>query len=226
MRKLWLMLVFSSAAWGQRYPFIQVTPQPPAQCLFPFQDSRGRLWLAGCETGTEGIFYFDGTRYVSPLKGGFPNAIVRGMAEDSEGGIWLSSTAGIFRLHDGKLDKIVSGVAEAGIERIAPNVFLAAVGKSANEATATADAVRISKTSDGWKAQPIATSISQVQFRVDGSGHILFGCNGGYCELQRDEVLRGAAVHLSLSSGTPYLDRAITPTMRTWSCGTVSDACG
>jgi hypothetical protein len=63
------------------------------------------------------------------------------MAEDSEGGIWFSSTAGIFRLYNGKLEKIVFGVAEAGIEKTAPDVFLAAVGESANEATATADTV-------------------------------------------------------------------------------------
>jgi len=188
---LLLSLVFSSVANAQRYPFVQVTASDtPAGCLFPFADSHGRLWLAGCETGTEGVFYFDGTRFVSPLKNGFPNAIVRGMAEDSEGGIWFSSTAGIFRLYNGKLEKIVSGVAEAGIEKIAPDVFLAAVGESANEATATADAVRIAKTNGGWKAEPIVTAITQVQFRLDASGHILFGCSSGYCELQRDEVLK------------------------------------
>ena len=188
---LLLSLVLSRVAGAQRYPFVQVTASDtPAGCLFPFADSHGRLWLSGCETGTEGVFYFDGTRFVSPLKSGFPNAIVRGMAEDSEGGIWFSSTAGIYRLCNGKLEKIVSGVAEAGIEEIAPDVFLAAVGESANEATATADAVRIAKTNDGWKAQPIVTAITQVQFRLDASGHILFGCNGGYCELQRDEVLK------------------------------------
>jgi ligand-binding sensor domain-containing protein len=97
----WLaFLTFSLKAQGQQYPFVQI-PNAPTTCLFPFQDHRGALWLAGYETGDEGLYYFDGSRFLSPVANAVPKGLVRGIEEDSEDGIWLASSTGIYRVHNG-----------------------------------------------------------------------------------------------------------------------------
>lgn len=57
------------------------------------EDSHGGLWFAGCEVGAEGLFYFDGSRFLSPLQAPFPKVVVSGMEQDSNGGIWIASSA-------------------------------------------------------------------------------------------------------------------------------------
>jgi tRNA A-37 threonylcarbamoyl transferase component Bud32 len=187
---LCLALLWAATAHAQHYSFIQMTPRPPASCLTPFQDSHGRLWLAGCETGSEGLFYFDGARYISPVQSGALKGIVRGMAEDSEGGVWIASTGGIFRLKKDHLEKIADGVAAAGITRVATDIFLATIGKSGTDLLSDAQTVRISRHEGGWKSEILIASIPQVQFRLDHSGHVLYGCAGGFCELSADAITR------------------------------------
>jgi hypothetical protein len=169
-----LGLLFCAVAQGQQYPFIPITaPDGPKGCVFPFEDSHGGLWLAGCESGQEGLFYFDGTRFISPVKSGLPKMIVRGMVEDSDGGIWLSSTDGIYRVFKGQIEKMFDGVALAGITRVASDVFLATVGRSGDSSPADADLMRITRAQGGWKAEAIIKAVAQVQFRLDSSGHVL-----------------------------------------------------
>ena len=186
-------------AGAQHYPFIEVTPHFPVPCLLPFQDSHGKLWLAGCMPGSEGLFCFDGTRYFSPLRGGELKGIVRGMAEDSDGGIWLSSTSGIYRFYKDRLERIVDGVAHAGITQVAPDVFLATIGMPGTDFLTGAKALRIARGDGVWKSETIMPSVSQTPFRLDHSGSVLYGCPGGFCEVQADAIVHwqpGATLHI------------------------------
>ena len=115
---------------GQQAPFIQITvPNAPKGAQWIFQDSRGGLWLAGCEGPADGLTYFDGNRFYSFFKDTFPKVVVRGIAEDSSGGIWLASTGGLHRVYQGKLQKMIDGTALAGIVEVAPDVFLTPMAK-------------------------------------------------------------------------------------------------
>src|SRR5690348_914033 len=72
-----LALILASQAHAQQYPFLPINaPGAPQGCMFPFIDHRGALWLAGCEAGSEGLFYFDGTRFIAPVKGPFPKGTI------------------------------------------------------------------------------------------------------------------------------------------------------
>jgi tRNA A-37 threonylcarbamoyl transferase component Bud32 len=197
--------------FAQQYPFIQLGgPDAPKGCLFPFEDSQGGIWLAGCETGNEGFFYFDGARFFSPLKGAMPRGVVRGMAEDNEGGIWIASSAGVYRYYRGDLQKVADGAAWAGITMVAPDVFLVTLDTPAVGPEATTHLVRIARIRNAWKAEVIVSPISQVQFRVDSSGHILYGCEGGYCEATTADVARWqsgstlAVTHHAVETRTGY----------------------
>lgn len=209
---LWVLaLLFAATSQAQQYPFAPLGGEnAPKGCLFPFEDSHGGLWLAGCETGTEGLYYFDGSRFFSPIQGNFPRVIVRGMAEDSDGGIWLSSSGGLYRVYRGRLEKMAEGEAFAGITRVAPDVFLATIAKpNVEQPVIHADVMRISRTQQGWKVEPIL-KLPQVQFRLTDKGRILYGCDGGFCELESDEIIRWRpglvlkVVHYALSVRTGY----------------------
>ncbi|HLJ26713.1 MAG TPA: serine/threonine-protein kinase [Candidatus Angelobacter sp.] len=184
-----LELLLGGILQAQQAPFVDVTPpDAPRGCFFPFEDSHGGLWLAGCEIGNEGLFYFDGSRFIAPINGVFPQVVASGMAEDSDGGIWIASTGGVYRIHEGHLDKMVDGDARAGITGIAPDVFLVPVGHARDRPLTDVDLIRISKTERGWKAEAILNRIPQVQFRLDRSGRVLYGCDGGFCALESREV--------------------------------------
>jgi len=135
------------------------------------------------------LFYFDGTRYFSPLRSGELKGIVGGMAEDSDGGVWLSSTSGIYRFYKDRLERIVDGVAHAGITQVAPDVFLATVGMPSTDFLTSAKALRIARGDGGWKSETIMPSVSQTPFRLDHSGSVLYGCPGGFCEVLADAIV-------------------------------------
>jgi hypothetical protein len=185
-----LTLLPACISRAQQRPIVPIggSNSPKVGCLFPFEDSRGRLWLAGCETGYEGIYMFDGSRFLSP-QGAQNGAGVRGITEDTEGGIWLSSNQGLFRVYHGKLTKVFAGWAFAGITRVAPDVFLLAM-QPQGQNTGKADAVRVTNTAAGWRIDSLLTDIGDVQFRLDAGGNILYGCPGGFCELSAEDVVR------------------------------------
>lgn len=177
-------------AGAQQYPFIRITaPDGPQGCMVPFLDRSGGLWLAGCEGGSEGFFFYDGTRFVSPLKQP-PKGIIRGLVEDTDGGIWLASSTGIYRFYKGQLQLKVAGVALAGIAQVAPDVFLATLNKSSADPLHNAALIRISRNQQDWESVAVQEPVEQVQYHLDHTGHLLFGCPEGYCEMSADEVTR------------------------------------
>jgi tRNA A-37 threonylcarbamoyl transferase component Bud32 len=175
--------VFSEA---QQYSFFAV-PDAPKGCFFSYMDRRGGEWLIGCETGKEGLFYFDGSRFIKPLGDNIPDLLGQ-ITEDSEGGIWLGTTVGLFRVYRGNLEKILDGPIGGEIGEVAPDVFLASAMKSL-PGPYDADAVRISRQSGHWKVETIIPETKFTHFRSDRSGHVLFGCPGGYCEVLAQDVL-------------------------------------
>jgi tRNA A-37 threonylcarbamoyl transferase component Bud32 len=184
-----LTLLFVSIAQAQQYPFVDITPpDAPRGCFFMLEDDRGGLWLAGCETGAEGLFYFDGEHFIRPLKEPFPKVDVSGMVMDSEGGIWITSSGGLFRFHRGSLTKFLDGAGSAGITRVDSDVFIATVARPGHSPLLDADLIRIMQVRGRWQAETILTGMPQVQFRVDPAGKILYGCDGGYCEVPREAV--------------------------------------
>lgn len=215
---MWLALAYISmsllsvcAACAQQHPFVLISgPNSPKGCLFPFQDSKGRLWLAGCETGQEGVYVFDGLRFLSP-EGPVEGTGFSGMVEDTSGGIWLASTRGLFRVSQGKIVKVFDGIALAGITNIAPDVFLLSMKRQDG---ITVDAVRVSRSGNGWRFDSVLKSVGEVKFRMDASGNVLYGCNDGYCEISAAAVVRwGQGERLTvrshtLGTGQQYMRRA------------------
>lgn len=184
-----LVLVSAVSSWAQEYPFVDVTPAgAPRGCFSMLEDSHGGLWLAGCEAGAESFFYFDGNRFISPLQAPFPKVIVSGMQEDSTGGIWIASSGGLYRFYQGQLEKRLDGTVMAGITKVGADVFLTTVSSPGHDASSDADLIRIAQIQGQWNEQMIMKSIPQGQFRTDGEGRILYGCDGGYCELSRDAI--------------------------------------
>jgi len=64
-----------------------------------FEDSRGRVWLAGGEAAS---VYEDGKIRVLGSQQGLPRGPVRCFGEDSRGVVWLAQEDGVFRFEDGR----------------------------------------------------------------------------------------------------------------------------
>jgi hypothetical protein len=210
-----LLIATGVIAHAQRWPFLAAGPHPPLECLFPFQDSRGGLWVASCEDGPSEILYFDGVRYISPLPKGTLKGFVRGMAEDSEGGIVIASSAGIYRLYKGALTRIVEGAAVAGIVKIAPDVFLATLSSPGDDIRTKASAFRITRDHEQWHSDAIIPWMPQVQFRLDRQGSVLYGCDGGFCEFRSEAALHwrpGSSLEITrhdISTGSRYAQGSV-----------------
>src|ERR1017187_1769821 len=104
----WLLAGAGSQAFGQQYPFLPVAGSPKnVKALF--QDSRGRLWLAGDE-----LACFDGTHLFFLGDYGFPRAESYDIAEDTSGAIWIGAETGVYRFANGRVEEITKGVAVTG----------------------------------------------------------------------------------------------------------------
>ncbi len=149
---------------------------------------RGGIWMGGMVEGSEGLTYFDGSRFFSPLKTAFPKVIVSGMVEDSEGGIWLATTGGVYRAFRGDLVRVADGSTEYGIAAAANDVFLAAVTKPGSN---KAKLLRLARSTGGkWKTDIIMPLTEPSVLQSDGAGNILYVCDGGYCEFRADDAVR------------------------------------
>ncbi len=186
----WL-LVATAISHAQQYPFLKITgPNAPPGAGYLFEDTDGGLWIAGAESGADGLRYFDGSRFYSPLKDGFPNTRASGIAEDSEKGIWISSDAGLSRVYQGRLHKILDGVADVGISTIARDVLLTVMGPVLGKPGGKTALVRVSKVNGQWKTETVMEPFPSVRLQADGAGHLLFACDGGFCEIAGNDVAR------------------------------------
>lgn len=176
------------SAAGQQISFIPlIGPHAPQGSSILLKDSvRGGLWLGGATDAGEGLTYFDGIQFISPLKEPFPKTEITGMAEDAEGGVWLATYIGIFRVFRGHLEHVVSGVALTGIVRVGPGLLLVAV---TDEAVRNTQLMRIARARNGnWRVDSLLDTTPGTRFQPDGAGHILFACPGGYCEFAVSDI--------------------------------------
>jgi tRNA A-37 threonylcarbamoyl transferase component Bud32 len=183
-------VLFAFIALSQQIPFIPVSgPNAPKGASWILEDRiRGGLWLGGMVEGSEGLTYFDGSRFVSPLRSPFPKVTVTGaMVEDTEGGIWLATNAGLYRTFQGRLDLVTKGAADRGIAQAAPDIFLATVTRPG---TSNAELLRVAKTQGAWKSETIIQSTPQVSLQPDHDGNVLYECPGGYCEIRGADVAK------------------------------------
>ena len=185
MRSLIVFTVLLASAEAQQAPFIPISgPNAPNADASLFEDSRGGLWLAKQEGPSE-LRYFDGTRFINPVVGSFPQGQVNQLAEDSNGGIWIPSERGLYRLFRGRLEKLVDGWVRM-IVAIAPDVFLISVTTGQEN---DANLVRVKRQNGVWTMASVAR-IGFVALEPDRLGNLLYPCAGGFCEMLTAEVER------------------------------------
>ena len=147
---------------------------------------RGGLWMGGNLEGGEGLTYFDGNRFISPVRGPFPKAAIQNITEDSEGGLWIATPIGLYRFFGGELTLMV-GSGAGNVLEAGPTVILAvtADGTKGNEL------LRFSKASGGkWKAEAMLAMPGLSSLVKDHDGKFLFACPGGYCEFLAEDAVR------------------------------------
>jgi len=173
---------------GQRAPVVSLNiPDAPRGCFYLSQDKRGGMWLIGCETGYEGLYLFDGSRFLAPLPLHEQMAATGGVEQDSGGGMWIAAATGIYRLAQGRLDKIAGGIARSAPLRVGPDTFVVAFAETATPQQSRL--VRITREGGNWNLATMLPSIPQVPLTMDKGGNILFVCPGGYCELKREAAI-------------------------------------
>lgn len=198
-----LPILLAAAALAQQATFIRIdAPNVPKGADYLFEDSHGGMWLAGCEHGSEGLTYFDGNQFLNPVKN-YPHILVCNMTEDSQGGIWLAATTGLYRVFRGSVQRMFPRFDSNGwISRIAPDVFVFVSGSAS-----TSKLVRVTQSKGTWKAEILITPAPAGNFPSDRSGNLFYGCAGGMCELNHDELIRwhpGNTFHVLASRPPNY----------------------
>lgn len=195
-----LLVVSVSAACAQHYPILPVAGSP-REITALIQDSRSALWIAT----NDDVVCFDGRNFYSVRAAGLPRARATGLAEDSDGGIWISmqgtagngvpDESGLYRYQHGKVDSIFKGrvrsMAIAG-----PGTMLVAIPKPTRDPWDFGDLYIFLKEANGWQPHKVIDNFARG-FTVDRNGSILFSCPEGWCELSRQQVLAWpqAALH-------------------------------
>ncbi len=181
----WILLLCAATMAAQQVAFVRITgPNAPKGATALFEDKHGGIWMGGHETGAEGLTFYDGVRFVPVLKNSFPKVLVVSMAEDSEGGIWIASSGGLYRLFSGHLERKAEGSIAGGICEVAPDVFLASVVKN-GEAL-----LRIMKAGGTWKVDVILSPFLPAAFRLLPGGQVLYPCPDGFCEFSGSKTAR------------------------------------
>jgi len=178
-----------TAVAAQQAAFVHVAcPDVAKGPAILFEDSRGGLWLGGAVPGAEGLTYFDGSRFIKPAAD-FPKTVISGITEDSEGGIWIASRAGLHRLLGKQLEKVTGGLAGLSIVRIASDAFLLPIAPPGMDPFADEnDMVRVSRSKGIWRAETIAKSLPNARYSLGSSGDVLYPCPLGVCEIQISDI--------------------------------------
>lgn len=196
--RLWLvtfcMAMCTVPQFAQRYPILPVSDSPK-QILTLFEDSHWRMWL-----GTKhGLYLFDGSRFYSMTEVGFPDMWVIGVAEDGDGGIWVTTRngtpsvnaargahvdGGLYRLYRGHVEQLMDS-STLRVERAANNVML--VTKTTDHQFEYNDLYAFRKAGNAWKPQLILQH-EAGRMRTDHSGNVLFPCPAGWCEFSKEQI--------------------------------------
>ena len=78
--------------------------------------------------------------------------------------------------------------------------------------------MRISRVQGEWKADVVQEPVQQMQYRLDHTGHVLYACIEGYCEISAEELAAGNPAFLLQLHDTKHKPIP-TPPMRRHVCG-------
>ena len=172
------MLLLGNCVFAQQMPFIFV-PGGPTNVQMIIQDHLGRLWIGG----SKDVACFDGSRFYSMREFGMQQAAVRAITEDSEEAIWIGSSVGLYRFQRSILTRVLDSsttfvAASSGITL--------AVG--AYRGSQQLSLVRIQRNGSEWKTDKIMDVNWPGPVRMDHSGTLLIGHNGGWGEASMNEI--------------------------------------
>jgi tRNA A-37 threonylcarbamoyl transferase component Bud32 len=184
------LLLAASLALAQHYPILPVAGAPQNITML-FQDSTGRIWVGA----NSDLYLFDGSRFYSMRGYGFPREQVQAMTEDAEGGIWAitdgglnysqNGVGGIYRYADGHVEKKFS---TGGLQlvHLSKDYIVATIQSS--EDPRMEDLVAFHRETDQWKSRLLLKRAVFARSSSAGPGGIVFGCDGAWCELTRQQV--------------------------------------
>lgn len=209
-------LFFASlAAYGQRYPVIQV-PGAPHGIFTMMQDSQSRIWMGTIDD----VYCFDGVHFYSLRPYGFPKEFPNSFTEDSEGGIWIATQGtdatggngkgGLYRYANARVEKVFSG---DGLSVVAtgPGSILASIGTEGEGHPVYGDLYRFQPTGKTWRSDLLlARRVNHM--KVDAAGTTLFSCPVGWCEITRQSVADwrlGTTLPVQEHAGDPMIERVL-----------------
>ena len=180
----WLLGGVGSRAFGQQYPFLPVDGSPKGVTNL-FQDSRGRIWLAGAQ-----LSCFDGTRFFSLADYGLPQGAIYDVSEDPSGAIWIGSDNGVYRFGNGIVEQIAKGVAVSVIG-LKPDMAIALVGPAGRGTPMfSAALMRMRQVQGKWVTQTVMDLDSGGALTRDHNGMLLYPRRGaGWGELRLDQIM-------------------------------------
>ncbi len=183
VRMLLLSCLLASWAAAQQYPFIPV-PGSPKSVRSLFQDSRGRLWMAG-----EDLACFDGARVFFLRDYGFPSVGSYQIAEDSSGALWIASDNGVYRFAKGRFEKTSNEMA-VNVIPVSPTLVIAAAGPPGKGAPPSAWLLRIQRIRNTWKSEVEMDLESPGALTLDHAGMLLYPWpSNGWNAIRLDDVV-------------------------------------
>ncbi len=196
-----LIVASTAALLGQQYPFIDVTGNSRGASTM-LLDDRGGLWVSAAD----GRRYFDGQRFFSAQDLGLPAGSGGALAEDSEGGIWMSVGAhGLCRFHKGVLQTMQLNYARS-VVAVRPGLVLVFAGPAR---PGNADLYRFAEDRGKWTGVKLADwkARSGEYAKVDQHGNVTYACLDAWCELPAQTI---AEWHPGYSGG-PLRHRDVYP---------------
>jgi Protein kinase domain len=225
MRRVWLWicalaLTAATTTHAQHYPILPI-PNSPHGIYTLFQDSRSALWLGTVND----VLRFDGEHFYSLRPYGFPKEVPVSFTEDSDGGIWIATQGttavggtrrgGLYRYQAGQVTRMIEGDAMTVVS-VAPGIVLASMGTETSGRPAFGDLYRLSKSQSGnshsiqgWTAQLLLQKQAN-HLTLDHQGNLLFSCFGGWCEIDRAQLVETQiSPSVARHAGSPLIQRVL-----------------
>ena len=219
MKLRWLQFVCllsaCSAAFGQRYPVLQV-PGAPHGIFTMMQDSESRIWMGTIDD----VFCFDGVHFYSLRPYGFPKEFPNSFAEDGDGGIWIATQGtdatggngkgGLYRYKGGHVEKIFHGDG-LSVVAVDPGIVLASIGTEGEGHPVYGDLYRFQEKGSTWSFDRLLERRVN-HMKVDASGTTLFSCPAGWCEIPHPSVVEwrpGGSLEVQEHAGDHMIERVL-----------------
>lgn len=195
VQRLLFLIVSSSllgcAGYAQHYPILPV-PDSPHGIFTMMQDRESRIWLGTIDN----VYSFDGKRFYSLRGAGFPHELPNSYAEDGTGAIWIGTQGtdamggtekgGLYRYHDGHVEKILSGDV-LGLIAAGNDAVLASFGTEGSAQAIYGDLYLFHNQSGRWSADKLIAKTADYM-SADHQHNILFACPGGWCEIAEGAI--------------------------------------